>query len=196
MLTWLLAILFLLTAFLAIPVTLRFRVHWPNASQDDVQLRWFFGAVRVRFSTLGDSAARAGRRGPAGARRKKERGSQRSLNIASLVRNGEFRQRVFRFMGDCWRALQKKELRLNARIGLDDPADTGQLWALVGPWQGLLAGLSNSRIDIQPDFAVETFELSSQGTLRLVPLTLVYHLTAVLVSPAVWRGLARARSEA
>lgn len=196
MLTWLLLIVLLPVGLLAIPVTLRFRFHWPHRSQNHVRVRWFFGAVRLNVPAAGGPAARPDTSTSGRPSRRKKRGSGKSLNAWSLVRNGEFRRRIIRLLADAWRALQKKDLRLSVRIGLDDPADTGQLWAFVGPSQGLLAGISGSRIDIQPDFADEIFELYSQGTVRLVPLRLVYLITAAVFSPTVWRGLARARAEA
>ena len=193
MLTWLLLIVLLLVGLLAIPVTLRFQYRWPQVSRNHVRVRWFFGAVRLEVPAPGP-AARPDLSAPGRPARRNKRGSGQRLNAWSLLRNSEFRQRILRLLTDAWRALQRKDLRLSVRIGLDDPADTGQLWAFVGPSQGMLAGLSRSRIDIQPDFADEVFEVNSQGTVRLVPLRLVYLFTAAVFSPTVWRGPARARA--
>ena len=51
MLTGLLVFLIALTALLAIPVTVLFRLSWPDVQENDVELQWGFGLVRVRLPT-------------------------------------------------------------------------------------------------------------------------------------------------
>ena len=107
-----------------------------------------------------------------------------------------FRQRVFRFIRAVWRAIHKQDLRLRMRIGLGDPADTGQLWALVGPLSGLLANNREASIEIEPEFFDAIFELDSSGSIRIIPLQLLYLAVGLLLSPSVWQGIREMRQTA
>ena len=194
MLTGVVAFLLLLIALLAIPITLTFRFSWQQASQNHIVLRWAFGLVRVRMSPFQPKAI------PPGERRQKagrsRRSSRRKRNVLAAVRQTRFRQRILRFISDLWRAVKKRNVNVLVRVGMDDPADTGQLWAVVGPMTGMLANVRQASIKIEPEFADTTFELDSSGTLRVVPLQVVYLTIALLLSPAVWRGISQMRGVA
>jgi hypothetical protein len=88
-----------------------------------------------------------------------------------------------------WRAIHKKNVRLLVRLGLGDPADTGQLWAIFGPLSAMLASLRDIRIAIEPDFLDTTFEVDSSGTIRLIPLQFAILALGLLFSPPMWRGI-------
>ena len=96
---------------------------------------------------------------------------------------------MIRFFSDLWTAVRKTNVRLFIRLGLGDPADTGRLWAAVGPLNALLGGMQGVTIMMEPEFLESTFELDSSGTIHLVPLQLTYVALALLLSPAFWRGL-------
>ncbi|MDH3560532.1 MAG: DUF2953 domain-containing protein, partial [Gammaproteobacteria bacterium] len=111
-------------------------------------------------------------------------------------RQKSFRRRVTRFIRDVWHAIHKRDVRLNVRIGLGDPADTGQLWAVVGPVAGILSTAREATVGIVPDFVEETFELDSRGNLRLIPLQMLYLAAGLLLSPSIWQGLKQMRAVA
>ena len=83
---------------------------------------------------------------------------------------------------------------LRLRIGLGDPADTGRLWALVGPLSGYLAASGQAVIAVEPDFVDSVFEARGSGALSVVPLRMLGLVTGLLLSPPVWRGLWRMRA--
>ncbi len=100
---------------------------------------------------------------------------------------------MFRFVADLWRAIRKQDVNLRIRLGLGDPADTGRLWAVVGPVAGLLANVEEASVEIEPDFMDAVFELESSGEIRLIPLQILYLVVALLLSPPVWLGVKRMR---
>ena len=97
-------------------------------------------------------------------------------------------------LSDAWRAIGKRGLDLRLRIGLGDPADTGRLWALVGPLSGYLAASGQAVIAVEPDFVDSVFEARGSGALSVVPLRMLGLVTGLLLSPPVWRGLWRMRA--
>jgi len=194
--TALVILLLLIFALLAIPVALTFQVSWQQDFQGEVILLWLFGLVRVRLPSPQTNASRT--EDKKSAKKKKIGRSKRSptkkQNVFAAVRQKAFRQRIFRFVRDIWQAIQKKDLSLRVRVGLGDPADTGQLWALVGPVSGLLSNIQQASITIEPDFFESSFELDSSGKLRIIPLQLLYLTFALLLSPPIWQGIKHIRT--
>jgi len=178
------AALMLLLGLLAIPVVLDFRVAWDGVLSDDVRLRWAFGLVRVRIRLKGARQERT----PTGEPRAHARSWSRGRDLLRAARDEALRRRMRKFIGDLWRAVGKRELRLRIRIGLGDPADTGRLWAVLGPIRGMLASLP-ADVDIEPDFLDSTLAVDASGGIRVVPLRLVCLGSALFASPPVWRGL-------
>ena len=186
-------LLLFLIAVLAIPVTLRFQVFWRDTLEDDVSLRWAFGLLRLRIPL-----SRPKKTAPEDERPKKtdrvERTPKKKRNFLAALRQKRFRQRVFAFFGDLWRAVHKNDISLRVRLGLGDPADTGQLWAIVGPLAGMLAAAREASIAIEPEFSDATFELETSGSIQIIPLQMIYLALALVFSPAVWHGIRAMRT--
>ena len=194
MLSGVAAFLLLFIALLAIPVTLTFKASWQQAFQGYVKLQWAFGLVRVRLPSLQSKAP-----SPEGEELAQKvssfgRSPRKKWNSFSAIRQKAFRRRIIRFISDFWHAVHKRNVNLRIRIGLGDPADTGQLWAFVGPASGILANIKEATIEIEPEFFDSTFELDSSGTIRIIPLRLIYLTVGLLLSPPVWQGIKQMRA--
>lgn len=192
-------VLALLLALLAIPVTLRFDVCWDRTLRQDVRLLWAFGLVRVKLAPRGAKARERDAEGEMPAREKprSERAAskrKRKRNVLGGLRLARFRRRILRFVGDLWRAVRKEDLRLRVRLGLGDPADTGRLWAVLGPVAGWLATLREASVTIEPEFFEPTLELETHGSISVTPLRILGLLAALGLSPAVWQGIAAMRA--
>lgn len=189
MLTGFLIFLLLVVGLLAIPVTMTYRLSWKQSFSGDLKLRWAFGLIRTGASSdrvksqSADAEAAEPKVGQGG------RSSGRKPNVLAAIRRRSFRRRMIKFLSDIWFAVRKTNVRLLVRLGLGDPADTGQLWAVIGPITGLFAGSGGVSVAMEPDFLDSTFELDSSGTIRLVPLQLIYIVLALLLSPAFWPGV-------
>ena len=191
MLTGLLIFLLVVIALLAIPLVIEFRVEWPNGEQNEIVLLWALGFVRTRLVSRAPDKTSTESSSP---RESIKGDSSKSTNVLAAMRLQSFRQRTYRFVGDLWRTIKKENVHVRARIGLGDPADTGKLWAFVGPASGVIGGLKEVSAVIEPDFADKVFEVDGRGRLRIVPLQVVAVVVRVLVSPAIWRGLRAMRA--
>jgi hypothetical protein len=179
----------LVVLLLAVPVTLTYQCSWKRTLSADLRLNWAFGLVRADVSP---DLAKPEPGRPKAADKKagrwgKSEGS--NTNFMAAIRQTSFRRRMFRFVSDVWRAIKKKDVRLLVRLGLGDPADTGQLWAALGPLSGMAARLRDIRIAIEPDFLDSTLEVNSSGTIRMIPLQLAIIAVGLLLSPTIWRGI-------
>ena len=179
-----------------IPVDCVMKFTWQSGFQRDVRIRWCFGLVRLQIPNRGRSldaepAIEPGTEAiSAGVTRDRQR------NWLAAVRYQPFRQRLVRFAGDLWRLIQKQDVRMRMRLGLGDPADTGQLWALLGPVSGVLHARRDADIRVEPDFNEAVFEADASGRIRIVPASLLGVTVLLLCSPPFWRGLKLARSAA
>lgn len=195
MLTAAAAVLLLIILLLAIPITLRFAFYSDGARPNDVSLRWAFGLVRVRLATDKPSASPVAAAVPKKVpKQRRRRRSGRRPSLIRLLTFRRLRRRLVRFARDIWRAIKKDDLSMRARVGLGDPAQTGRLWAIVGPIAGVLAGIQQASVSIEPEFAEETFEFEASGRIRIIPLQLLGLVAALALSPTLWWAMWRARA--
>jgi hypothetical protein len=179
----------LIVVLLAVPVTLTYQLSCRQRISADLRLTWAFGLVRADISPQQEKSKPDQPEGaqPKPGRRKAAPGKK--TDFLPAIRQPRVRQRIFRFISDAWRAIHKKNVQLLVRIGLGDPADTGQLWAAFGPLSGMLARVRDIRITVVPDFIDATFEADSSGTIRVIPLQFVILALGLLFSPSIWRGI-------
>jgi hypothetical protein len=187
------SLLAFLVVLLAVPLAVEFSVHRIEKTQGVVRFRWLFGLVRFQLRIPEDFKSAKeplpGSKNKKAKLRKKGTGSGR---LFSLVRQRRFRGRVYKFIRDVLRATHARDLFLRLRIGLGDPADTGCLWALVGPVAGLARNLRSATVRIEPEFVDPVLEIESHGRFRLIPIQLIALTAAFLLSPTMlgaWRQL-------
>ena len=191
MLTALLVVLVCIFALLAIPLGLRFGFEWPDSAANHVEVEWAFGLVRssVPLGKQQEDASGSKDEATVGSSDKSS-----SLDFFAAIRKRRFRQRLYAVVGKLWRAVEKRDVRLRACIGLGDPADTGQLWAVLGPLSAVLASVKSAQLSIEPDFVDEALEFEGSGHVRLVPLRIIAIAVGLFASPAFWRDLRPARA--
>ena len=101
---------------------------------------------------------------------------------------------MLRLVRDLWRAVDRQNLQLHLRIGTGDPAETGQLWALLGPISGMLQNLADGRVRVTPEFVEAVFDFDGSGRLRVIPLRILAIAAGLMLSPPIWRGLRAMRA--
>ena len=183
----------LLVALLAIPVTLNFRIAWPGEGDNEAEIVWGFGLLRCRVPV--NATAAVDRAGTETASDFSGLSGLQVGDLRSLSRSGALR-RIRRFVADLWRALDKRDVELSARVGLGDPADTGRLWAVLGPMAGLLASCKGVSASLAPDFLERVFAVHGAGSIRVIPLQIIYLFAALLLSPSIWQGMLQMRRAA
>lgn len=181
-------LLALVVALLAVPLTVVFSVHRVKDTQGAVRFRWLFGLVRFQLR-IPRSAPGMKAESPRQRKRKVSAGG-----LLSLTRRPAFRRRVYKFIRDMLRATHARNLFLRLRIGLGDPADTGRLWAVVGPIAGMAQNIRGAEVRVEPEFVDPVFEVESRGQFRLMPIQFIALTAAFMLSPPMlraWRLLRR-----
>ncbi len=187
------AILLALGLVLAIPLEVELRLQRRAATEGRVTFRWLFGAVRAEVPVPGERRpGKQSRTGKGKARDEKARRRRRGRRFLSVIREDAFRGRAWRFARDLLRAVHLDDLYLHGRLGLDDPADTGRLWALLGPLGAVASALPGIDLDLQPEFVGPVLEIEARGRAVVVPLEILALAATFLVAPAslrAWRTL-------
>lgn len=176
-------------ALLAVPLEVSFLIRRELKFDGSVTLRWLFGLVKVRLSAGGESEA-----GEIPTLRPTRRGSKKShfdRGILTLLRDGALQRRVLRFVGRVLRAFRIRDVALRLRMGFDDPADTGMLWAVAGPALAALESHPGTDIDLEISFLDACLEGEGRGTVRVIPLELIYVTSLFVVSPPVLSAMRR-----
>ncbi len=190
------AVLFGLTLLsLAIPVDVAFRVQGIEPFEGNITVRWLFGLVRFPIRVPAGPKPRPSEPNaklkPVKARAKRaERDG--GARVVAVLRQAAFRRRLYRLIKDLVRAAHLHHLRMRMELGLGDPADTGRLWAFVGPLNALAQNLHDAEVRIEPDFVDPVFAFEAHGRFMLVPLQFLVLTIAFALSPAViraWRTL-------
>lgn len=189
MLTAAIVFLLVLIAILTIPVTLMYQVSWQQAFQGTIKLQWLFGLVCLQLPLFQPKASFPKSNEVMQEVNSKKESSWKKLNPIAAIQQKPFRQRSIKFIRDFWYVIHKQNVRLYIRIGLGDPADTGQIWAIAGPVSGILANYQEASIEIEPEFIDKIFELDSSGNIRVIPLRIIYLTIGLLLSPSIWHGL-------
>ena len=185
---------------LAVPVKVAFRVARAEAFSGKIAIHWMFGLLHV-FVRIPEARQAPHLAAPSKPEKPKKLNQGRSRsrsrsrsNALALFWQADFRQRVYRLVTDVWRAAHLHRLRLRMRLGLGDPADTGQLWAVLGPLSALAQGLRGADVHIEPAFMESVFEFHARGRLRVIPLQFLALALAFVLSPVcirAWRSLQR-----
>jgi hypothetical protein len=189
-----------LLILLAIPVDLEFSLERREGrAEGRCGLGWLFGVLRVGLCPRararrkrpmpdhGHPRRRAAGDVPRGLSRRRSR--RFTGRVLSMLRTERFVGRLLRLAGDLIRSIRVRELGLDLRLGLDDPADTGRLWAVVGSLAAIPALPPNTRLAVVPCFTGAAFEMEGQGRLRVIPLQVMAVILAFVLSPATLRAL-------
>jgi hypothetical protein len=180
-------ILGLLVLLLAVPVNVAFELAGIAPMSGQVCVRALFGLIQFRIPV---PVAQEAPEHPVSRRRRTGGGG--GANALHALRQAAFRRRVYRLARDLFSASHLHQVHLRMRLGLGDPADTGLLWAFVGPLNAVAQGMPNVDVGIEPDFMEPVCEFELHGHLMLIPLQLLTLAIAFALSPTsirVWRTL-------
>jgi hypothetical protein len=176
----LVCLLLLIVLILCIPIDLVFSITINESPSYKIRLLWFFGWLDKEL-------------------RKTERTSKKKELVAEATQKPKRRirasvvYRILKTRGLCtqfkrlvtgiFKSLNVKELTAYLKLGLENPADTGLLFAFAAPINSLLS-LLHYNITIYPSFDSDiVLEAHAQGITRLHPVRVVFAMLKFLLSP-------------
>ena len=173
-----LAVVIVLVLCIPLDAVLHIDIHGRPKFQ--MRLAWLFGLVSKEIT-------RAKKKKP---KEKKRKGRIKARTIFKILRTRGLLGQLRRLLWDIFRQLHIRDLRVNFRVGLDDPADTALLFALIGPATFFLGSSQVHEIRIEPSFEDEVvFEGYLHGAVRLVPIQLATPILRFVFSLAAIRAV-------
>ncbi len=168
---------------LAVPMEAALRLDMYGRPRFRVKLAWLFGLVSREMTRAGPPAAREKEKRPEGKRRPGD-----VFSIFNILKTRGLLRQAMRLVKDIFRLPRLKEFLADLKVGLGDPADTGLLFAVIGPASALLHSRFPGNVQLQPDFADDAIlEGYISGKVRLRPIQLVPPLLRFVFSRAVAR---------
>lgn len=179
-----LAAVIILVLCIPLDAVLRIDVHGRPKSQ--VRLVWFFGLVSKEI-TRGKKVPEEKKRVVEDKRKPRKR-RLKARTIFQILRTKGLLKQLKLLLHDILKCLKIRDLRVNFRVGLDDPADTGLLFALISPATFFLGSSRVHEIRVEPSFEdAFVFEGYLSGALRLVPIQLAIPFLRFVFSLATIR---------
>ena len=88
-------------------------------------------------------------------------------------------------------SVRVRYLDARLRIGLDDPAATGMLYAALWPVLVPLTHNSSAKVRMELSFEEPVLDLTAQGRIRVFPIQVVWSVLLFALSPAGLRAMKR-----
>lgn len=202
----LLIIFILLALLLLVPIDLEGRVaRGGGAPETWMRIGWLFGRLHKDVSIGGErepsvkgdeqSSEKVEEEDEEEGEEGEARRGWGSFRIAlEVLRTGGFLESLSRLLRGLLGTLQVRNLSIDMRIGLPDPAETGEAVGLLSAALAPLEAFSPVRARITPSFAGEEIAGSVEGGLRIWPIKALPPIARFLLSPPAWRAGWRAAS--
>ena len=177
--------LVVLAAFILwVPLDIIFDIDVRGKPKLTVRYSWLFGLVKRGPRRQAETQPRPEKPAKRRRRRPDIKLAYRMLRVRGLLKN--FTRLVKGVLG----SFRLTGLAADFRLGLGDPADTGMLFAVLGPAAALLGPSVFERVNLQPSFDEEaSVEGSSHGRAQLRPIRLLPHLLRFTFSRPTARAL-------
>lgn len=177
----------LITLALCIPVDAVLSLDSSERPKFRLRLVWLFGLLSKELKGKREKAEK--KESPAKEKPKKRRGVPFPTLIKILRTKGLFKQ-TKGLLKSILSQLKLRELMVNLRLGLDDPADAGLLFAVIGSTEPFLKFPPRYEVKVEPFFSDEFFfEGYLKGALRVQPIKVTGAVLRFVCSRAMLRVL-------
>jgi hypothetical protein len=170
--------------FLSLPLDIFISSHRREGSKTEVKYSWAFGLVKL--SLVGNRPSIQKEKKKAKTEPKRKRNKNNSL-IKGLVPQSSFRAYIFALFRKLIKSVHLRSGHLYLEIGLDDPAQTGQLIGELYAAQFSIIDPGQKFLTVTPVFEGQAFYWDGNACLRIFPLEIFFKLATFPISPTLWR---------
>jgi hypothetical protein len=159
---------------LCVPLDISLRFNTSQKPKFSIRLRWLFGLLTSELT--GEKKSSDDKSKP------EQKGLEFSI-IFAVLRTKGLASHFFRLIRNIFRKIKIKELAADLKVGLENPADLGLLFAFLTPLNLLARYFSPYPVSLQPNFTEEAFlQGHARATARLQPIQLVPQLAGFAFS--------------
>ena len=170
----------ILTAILSIPFDILCHIEVYEKPKFGIKLKWLFGLLKKDIRA---------KKGPAKKKAKGKPGGDRKWLRAAfkITRIRGMLKELYRLVKSILKSFKIRELRVNFKAGLDNPADTAFLTGIISLIRLFWKPSFHHEINIRPDYEGQVFlEGYTHLTVRVLPIQIVASLVRFLFS---WRSI-------
>jgi hypothetical protein len=177
----------LTTLFLCIPLDLIFRGNTEGRPKFSIRLIWLFGLVSKE---LRQTRKKPPEKGEVEHKKKPGDWTQRLRLSLDILQTKGLPTQLLSFIKRTIRQVKVRELVANLKVDLENPADTGLLFAFIAPANLLVNYFLPYPIKIQPSFTGESFITGYlDGAVRLWPIQFAVCLMGLAFSLPAMRAV-------
>ena len=180
---WLLVALASLIAILSIPFEILCHIEVYEKPKFRIRLKWLFGLLKKEIRA---------KKKPTKKKKKQKLGEGRKWLWAAfrIIRIKGMLKELSRLVKGILNSLKIRELRVNLKVGLDDPADTAFLVGIINSSRLFWKPSFPHEIDIRADYEGEVFlEGYTHLTVRVLPIQIVVSLLRFLFSWSTMKAM-------
>lgn len=182
----------LLLAVLLVPVSVEIAVRTELGLKVEAITRW--GGLPAGSWHTGSEKPPARQDRPSGkaaacSPHSRRRSAPNLRKLHALFRSDDFLASLLRWMSRIIRILGPRDVRVHLRFGTGDPCDTGDLWGVLSSLFVLFSRETAGKVELEPDFVDQVFDLDAYAQVRFAPLTLFLTSLGFFLTPAPWRAL-------
>jgi len=182
----LVSLIALVTLFLCIPIELVLHASTQGTPKFSLKLVWLFGLVSRDVRQ-------------AGKKTRQKREAEFSGKVGSdwlkrirvtfeILQTKGLLTQLRRFIIRTFKRIQVKELAANLRVDLENPADTGLLFAFIGPVNLLIDYFLSYPIKIEPSFTGESLLTGyANGVVKVMPIQMTASVIGLALSLPAFR---------
>ena len=173
---WLLVALASLIAILSVPFDIICNIEVYGKPKFRISLKWLFGLLKKDIRA---------KKKPTKKKKKQKLGEGRKWLWAAfrVIRIKDMLKELRRLVKGILNSLKIRELRVNLKVGLDDPADTAFLVGIINSSRLFWKPSFPHEIDIRADYEGQVFlEGYTHLTVRVLPIQIVVSLLRFLFS--------------
>jgi hypothetical protein len=150
-----------------VPLDISLSFDTTRSEKLNLRVAWLFGFLRVRKSKFGKKPAQ-----PQDKKEKKAEGvrMQDLRLVFQILRVKGMGRAITRFARGIFVRLEILDLRGELIMGLDDPADTGILMAVLMPASVIVNTLSGKFLMVRPSFGGAVLDGNGEAIVRLSPI--------------------------
>ncbi len=168
---------------LSIPVDMAFDVGGPGAARSRLRVGWLFGLLGKEF---GGKRKKPKERAP-----KKEKKRRSAMSFPSLFLTKGLARGLLKLSRRILSGVRVRHLDARLGLALDDPADTGMLYAALWPVLVPLTDSRSANVRMELSFEEPALDLAARGRIRVFPIQMVWSVLLFALSPAGLRAIKR-----
>jgi len=178
----------LIILVLCVPLDITLHIDTAERPRSRMRLGWLFGLVSKEIRKVQKKPGE--KRGELEGKRQLRGRRRRVRTVLAILGTKGLVTQLKDLVTDTLSRLELRQLGVNFRVGLDDPADMDFLFAFVGPATLCLSSFSSHQIRVHPSFSDEAvFEGHLYGAVRLRPIRLVPTFMRFALSLATIRAV-------